>query len=456
MSSFLKYFKIIVLFLFLFSCKEEPADKEEAVLTVSTNDLLFGLENTHKDITITSTGEYLVESSAPWCTVDIIPDARDILRVSVEANETVEERTAEIVITYKSLTEKITVKQLAAEPYISAKEAQVAIYEKESLEFSLEIATNMPVIFDLPEWIYAQGNDGQKTYFFIADALGEDISRSGSIIIKPVNTTMHENIVLPVRQAYDRCILRVATYNIYYTSWTSNRKALVNSLIRKYDFDIFGTQEGTKTHLTDITADGNYAYIGISRDGGETGEYSAIVYKPSRFRVLEKGNFWYSETPEVPGKGWDATCCNRICSWGKFLDLLSGREFYFFNSHFDHQGTTARLESAKLLLSRIKSIAGNYPVISTGDYNSTPDSNPVKILLNDGLFKDSYVVSEKPPYGPVGTFNGFSPGNTSRIDYIFVTDHIRVKEYGVLNDRPNGEYPSDHDPVLIIAEIPEH
>ena len=32
--------------------------------------------------------------------------------------------------------------------------------------------------------------------------------------------------------------------------------------------------------------------------------------------------------------------------------------FYFFNSHYDHQGKVARRESSKLLIARIKQIAG--------------------------------------------------------------------------------------------------
>lgn len=109
-----------------------------------------------------------------------------------------------------------------------------------------------------------------------------------------------------------------------------NRKEMVKGLIRFHDFDIFGTQEGFKHMLDGIAELDGYAYIGAGRDDGEdAGEHSAIFYKTSRFDLLDKGNFWFSETPDVPGKGWDATCCNRICSWGKFRDKESGKVFYF-------------------------------------------------------------------------------------------------------------------------------
>jgi len=254
------------------------------------------------------------------------------------------------------------------------------------------------------------------------------------------------------------CKLRIASYNILgggWRGWASGRATLVNNLIRQYDFDIFGTQEGTSAQMIDITSGTGYAYIGDGRDPGGDGEHNSIVYKTNRFQLLDQGKFFYSETIEIPSKGWDAICCNRMCIWGKFRDMISGREFYIFNSHFDHQGTRARLESAKILLDKIKSIAGNYPVFATGDYNSTPETEQMQLLFTDRLLKDSYVLSEQKPYGSVGTFNGWDPTKvpSSRIDYILVTNGIRVKEYGVLNDRPNGQFPSDHDPVIAVVEF---
>lgn len=155
------------------------------------------------------------------------------------------------------------------------------------------------------------------------------------------------------------CTVNVATFNLRMdtpkdgvNAW-SNRKEMVKGLIRFHDFDIFGTQEGFKHQLDNILELGNYAYIGVGRDDGkEAGEHSAIFYKTDRFKVLDKGNFWFSETPDIPGKGWDAICCNRICSWGKFRDKVSGKTFFFFNSHYDHQGKVARRESSHLLLKR--------------------------------------------------------------------------------------------------------
>lgn len=255
--------------------------------------------------------------------------------------------------------------------------------------------------------------------------------------------------------------LNIATFNLRMdtpkdsaNAWP-NRKEMVKGLIRFHDFDIFGTQEGFKHMLDGVAELEGYAYIGVGRDNGEeAGEHSAIFYKTSRFELLDKGNFWFSEAPDMPGKGWDATCCNRICSWGKFRDRESGKEFYFFNSHYDHQGKVARRESSKLLLARIRQIAGEQAtVIATGDFNALPTDEPIVTLASDGLLRDAYTLSQQPPYGTEGTHNSFrlNAEMKGRIDYIWVTKGVEVKKYGVLNDMQYGRFPSDHFPVMIEA-----
>ncbi len=264
--------------------------------------------------------------------------------------------------------------------------------------------------------------------------------------------------IIASAQKSDVTTFNVATYNIRLDtpndsldSW-EHRKDMVNGLVRFHDFDIFGTQEGFHHQIMDILEPGGYDYVGGGRDDGkDAGEHSAIIYKKDRFLVLYNGDFWLSETPDIPGKGWDATCCNRICSWAKFKDIESGKEFFFFNVHYDHEGVEARRQSSFLLTNKIREIAGGYPVIATGDFNAVPDSEPVQIIMKDGLLNDSYAISLKPPYGTFGTFNSFILGGLKqeRIDYVWVTKDIMVNKYGVLNDVHHGHFPSDHFPVMV-------
>lgn len=255
--------------------------------------------------------------------------------------------------------------------------------------------------------------------------------------------------------------LNVATYNLRMDTphdgldaW-EHRKDNVNGLIRFHDFDIVGTQEGFHHQLIDITAAGNYAYVGVGRDDGiNEGEHSAIVYKKDRFEVLDSGDFWLSETPETPSYGWDAKI-RRICSWAKFKDKKAGKVFFFFSVHYDHQAREARRNSSLLMLSKIKEIAGDMPTFSVGDFNATPDDEPIQIFYEDNYLKDSYLISQAKPYGTEGTFNAFKldAPMKNRIDYIWVTKDITVEKYGVLNDVHYGHFPSDHFPVMVKAKF---
>jgi endonuclease/exonuclease/phosphatase family metal-dependent hydrolase len=254
--------------------------------------------------------------------------------------------------------------------------------------------------------------------------------------------------------------LKISSYNIRMNrandgvnNWNL-RKDKVNELIRYHDFDIVGVQEAFKDQLDDMLRMKEYAYTGSGReDGKSAGEHSAILYKTSRFKLLKSGDFWYSETPDVPGKGWDARCCNRICSWARFKDLVTKKEFYVFNSHFDHEGVEARRNSGKLLVAKMKEIAGKLPVIAMGDLNSTPETEQVVYISQH--YNDTFNASEMPPYGPIGTFNAFKydAALKDRIDYIFVSEHFKVKKYATLTDSYQQKFPSDHLPVVVDLEI---
>lgn len=128
--------------------------------------------------------------------------------------------------------------------------------------------------------------------------------------------------------------LTIGTYNIRYDNpkdtgnlWP-DRAPVVSALIRFHDFDIFGTQEGLKNQLDDIsTSLPQYSRYGLGRDDGkEKGEHSAIFFKKDEFNLLNKGDFWLSQTPDKPSLGWDATCCNRICSWVYLQHKKSGKK----------------------------------------------------------------------------------------------------------------------------------
>lgn len=238
--------------------------------------------------------------------------------------------------------------------------------------------------------------------------------------------------------------LTVASYNIRYENqddvskgngW-KQRCPIVTQLIRFHDFDIFGAQEVLNGQLIDMLGQlPGYDYTGVGRVNGlKDGEFSPIFYNTMRLELLKSGNFWLSETDDKPSVGWDAAL-PRICSWGKFREKSSGKCFWFFNLHMDHKGGRARLESARLVIKKIKDMASDEPFILTGDFNMDQTSEGYKLFANSLIMQDSYDVAEI-RYALNGTFNDFNPAlkTDSRIDHIFVSKGANVLRYGVLTD----------------------
>ncbi|MFN5422675.1 MAG: endonuclease/exonuclease/phosphatase family protein, partial [bacterium] len=229
-----------------------------------------------------------------------------------------------------------------------------------------------------------------------------------------------------------------------------DRVAPIANLIKYHNFDIIGTQEGLDHQLVELQQlIPDYVYYGIGRDdGNKDGEYSAIFYKKNDFSLIDSGNFWLSPTPDKPGAGWDANQ-TRICTWVKLKEKKSGIQFYVFNAHYDHIGMTARVESSKLVLEKIKAIAGNIPAVFTGDLNGDRDSQWYLQLKNSSILKDA-ALQATVVYAPNGSFNAFKTTGLSNkvIDHIFSTDHFSVARWAILTDTYYGKYPSDHFPVV--------
>jgi endonuclease/exonuclease/phosphatase family metal-dependent hydrolase len=251
------------------------------------------------------------------------------------------------------------------------------------------------------------------------------------------------------------------TYNIRYDSpndgdnrW-DNRRAELVGLIQFYEPDFLGVQEALYQQLQYIDDNlSDYTYIGVGRDDGKKkGEFSAIFYDSAKYDLLKTSTFWLSENSDTVSVGWDASM-ERICTFGLFENKITRQKIWVFNTHFDHIGEVARQESAKLIVEKIKMInTENYPVILMGDFNALPKDKPIKLLSKK--MADAFKFSEKPPYGTVGTFNGFKINEaiTKRIDYIF-TKKLTVLSYRNIDDkRQNNLQISDHLPVLIEFEM---
>lgn len=253
----------------------------------------------------------------------------------------------------------------------------------------------------------------------------------------------------PAADAQD---LSCLTYNIRFDNpgdgedrWDL-RKDFLADQVRWYAPTVMGTQEGLHhqvVYLDSVLAD--YAYLGVGRDdGAQAGEYCALFYRTDELEVLESGTFWLSPTPERPSKGWDAAIV-RICTWARFAHRAKGTEFWVFNTHFDHVGRQARVESARLIHQKVmEKTGGKAPTVIMGDLNLTPETEPIQIFGENWADARTHAALT---LGPEGTFTGFDSCTPAerRIDYIFVhPDLYEVQRYLVLSDRRNGHYASDH------------
>jgi endonuclease/exonuclease/phosphatase family metal-dependent hydrolase len=259
---------------------------------------------------------------------------------------------------------------------------------------------------------------------------------------------------------------KVMTLNLRYdnprdslNAW-SNRVSQVSKFINSEKPSIIGMQEvlwAQYETLDSLLPD--YASEGKGRDdGARGGEMNPVFFRKDRFDLIRTITFWLSDTPDVPGsKGWGASL-PRIVTWMELADKKSHDHLYFFNTHFAHDSDSARVMSSKMLLEEVGKIAAGFPFIVTGDFNMGPESPGYAILTGPDesvpLLKDSYKISEKKPYGPSYTFNGFSDTTgAKRIDYIFVRNGIKVMAHSTFIRKDHGVFISDHWPVEAVVSL---
>jgi endonuclease/exonuclease/phosphatase family metal-dependent hydrolase len=203
--------------------------------------------------------------------------------------------------------------------------------------------------------------------------------------------------------------------------------------------------------------------IGVGRDDGvNAGEFSAILYRASRFDAQSSGTFWFSDTPDVPGSSSFGNASIRICTWGRFVEHGTGRAFYQFNVHLDNVSQPANEKSVQLLMTRV--VQRQFPTdpfIVTGDFNSSESqlsvrymtgAAPIGTMANQIPMVDSFRLY--PNATGVGTFHNFMGGTGGdKIDFIFMGPGERAIAAEIIRTQANGLYPSDHYPVTATIDI---
>ncbi|MFZ4456349.1 MAG: endonuclease/exonuclease/phosphatase family protein [Bacteroidales bacterium] len=259
-------------------------------------------------------------------------------------------------------------------------------------------------------------------------------------------------------------ILKVSTFNIRLNTpvdgintW-SLRKDSVCAFIQKSNLAVFGMQEVKHNQLVDLqNCLSGFTSVGVGRDDGkEGGEYSPVFFDNKRFKLIDSGTFWLSETPSVAGsKGWDAAF-PRVASWAKLKDTVSKRIFFVFNTHFDHIGLEARRKSALLIQQRVAEIALHSAVVIMGDFNSTTKDEAYNTMIApDKGFFDAHLLA-KESTGEQWSFHGFGSVKLAErelIDFVFINSKFGVLKYENLFIEHEGHYLSDHNPLIVTLSI---
>ena len=234
------------------------------------------------------------------------------------------------------------------------------------------------------------------------------------------------------------------------------RKDRVAGLMKYYAADFIGGQEVQNHQLKYLMENlPGYSYIGVGRDDGkQAGEYSCIFYNKDKFDLVQHSTFWLAPKPDSVSKGWDAAY-NRVCTYGLFKSKQTKQLFWVFNTHFDHVGKEARLNSSKLIIKKIAQLnTKNYPVFLTGDFNLRPEEKPVQEISSQ---LQNARTTSKIVYGNADTWNAFKfhekPDGT--IDYIFISNDkkLSVSKFATITDSYDLKYPSDHFPVMATIHL---
>jgi len=264
-----------------------------------------------------------------------------------------------------------------------------------------------------------------------------------------------------------RLELSLGTFNIRYgsaddkeDSW-ENRKQILVHCIAEMAPDVLSVQEALpfqidviKQSLPRLDRFGLGRFHGFPTDRAHeafSGEHCDILYDTNKLGLLKWGTFWHSETPDVPASRSWGNSLPRITTWGILRDRTTGVDFAVVNTHL-HWDEPYVSKATTLLAGTIRDLAGDYPVILTGDFNATPESALYRALTTELALRDSWVVTGGTEES-MGTSHRFEGIPRRRIDWIMVGSDIGVESAQRILYEEDGRYPSDHYPVLASLRV---
>lgn len=252
--------------------------------------------------------------------------------------------------------------------------------------------------------------------------------------------------------------LRVMSFNVRTPAdtepgkrWEDRRDAMV-ALLRAQHPAVVGTQELVLKQAEYLAGHlPGYRWFGRDRRGGSGDEHMGVFYDTAQLKVIESGDFWLSDTPEMPGSITWGNLFPRMVTWALFQRVADGRRFYLLNTHLPYrdEDEPQRVKGAKAIVARLDTLHPGVPVVVTGDFNSEPGSETYRTFT--AALGDARKLAGKVE-GPRLTFQNFSTTPTTELDWILVRG-FKVNNWVTLDDRPGGVLPSDHYPVQVDIEF---
>lgn len=293
---------------------------------------------------------------------------------------------------------------------------------------------------------------------------------------------------------------KVMSYNVFWNPGDNvadgvtinNRAQKVAGVIAANEPDILILQEvctGSTGWVPQITAYADqtgYSYYGFAHkgdngidssaadkdtttSGGSEGEMAPILWKTSKYDLMDKGHFWASSTPNVAGSdGWviggetiDSQGYPRCISWIILKDKITGEQLLVVNYHAapdkdDKDNEIIRNLTAQLIAEQVAQLSKKHSdvaVIMGGDWNMQRTDVAYKTIVSNGFGDAKLTATVTTDRNSYNAWNRdvskFGVG-----DFLFGNGDIEFAVYSVVDDidpEGSGNYISDHSPI--IAEI---
>jgi endonuclease/exonuclease/phosphatase family metal-dependent hydrolase len=263
--------------------------------------------------------------------------------------------------------------------------------------------------------------------------------------------------------------IRIATHNVHYIDLTEpggpwseadweTRKDALDAAFKATGADIVAFQEmesfrggsdGGLNLARDFLLERNPDYAAAaSGDWRVFPSTQPIFYRTDRFRLRDKGWFFFSETPDVIYSRTFDGSWPAFASWAEFVPRGGGPAFRVLNVHFEYRSASNRRLSAELVRDRIAPvIAEGLPVFVVGDLNARANSPTGRRIAEAGVV-----------FAPVA---GSTYHLNRGLNLLFPIDHIGatpdlapIGAPVVLRLRFGGVWPSDHYPVVADYALP--